>query len=605
MPYEDSGRRAQTTRYLASLPRQTGRIVLKLDIRNGNEFNAATMTPTSKAFLLLSLATLYTSSTASTANPRPRGVGPEFAKYYKDASTFTCISNPSIKLPFSAVNDNYCDCPDGSDEPGTSACSFISSLSPSFVSDPGDETSNRTSALPGFYCKNKGHKPAYLPFQRVNDAVCDYDICCDGSDEWEQPGGLKCENKCKEIGKEWRKQEEARQKSLNAAMKKRKELVQKASRLKKEVEGRIKDLEVEIQASEIKVKDLQKELDQVRARDRGKAAKGKKQGKVNVLAGLAKNRVEELRTSLIDVRLQKDRLHDRLVALEGILSKFKEEYNPNFNDEGVKRAVRSWEDYVATGYEDNTGPYQDLDEVTKPDGPDSGINWEQWENEQDEIEIPLVYKLAAYLPPSVASYIEDTLADLRSFLVLNGILAETDSDVSESQAVRDARDRLSAAESSLDKLRNSVRDHKTDLAKDFGKDSVFRALKGSCISKDSGEYNYELCWMDRTTQKSKKGRGDTNMGNFNKITFVTVDEATASGQIVPREKVALQFMNGQTCWNGPARSTKVVLDCGENDEIVKVTEDEKCVYSMYVTTPAVCELISSDEKNMSGGKDEL
>jgi protein kinase C substrate 80K-H len=30
------------------------------------------------------------------------------------------------------------------------------------------------------------------------------------------------------------------------------------------------------------------------------------------------------------------------------------------------------------------------------------------------------------------------------------------------------------------------------------------------------------------------------------------------------------------------------LECGEENEILKVTEDEKCVYSMVVTTPAVC-----------------
>jgi len=38
------------------------------------------------------------------------------AKYYKAADTFVCINNPNIKISASSVNDDVCDCPDGSDE---------------------------------------------------------------------------------------------------------------------------------------------------------------------------------------------------------------------------------------------------------------------------------------------------------------------------------------------------------------------------------------------------------------------------------------------------------------------------------------------------------
>ena len=52
------------------------------------------------------------------STPPLRGVDPALAKFY-DASqeSFACLDR-SRKVSFSSVNDNYCDCLDGSDEPG-------------------------------------------------------------------------------------------------------------------------------------------------------------------------------------------------------------------------------------------------------------------------------------------------------------------------------------------------------------------------------------------------------------------------------------------------------------------------------------------------------
>lgn len=113
---------------------------------------------------------------------------------------------------------------------------------------------------------------------------------------------------------------------------------------------------------------------------------GKGKGKVNALSNLAKARVDELRNALVDVRRQRNEARERVKELEDILAKFKVEYNPNFNDEGVKRAVRSYEDYAAReqGTEVANGAVdRDLDEIAKVDDEDSGINWEHWESEED------------------------------------------------------------------------------------------------------------------------------------------------------------------------------------------------------------------------------
>jgi protein kinase C substrate 80K-H len=96
------------------------------------------------------------------------------------------------------------------------------------------------------------------------------------------------------------------------------------------------------------------------------------------------------------------------------------------------------------------------------------------------------------------------------------------------------------------------------------------------------------------------------MGNFVRIDKVMVDDALpADGRgLGSGERVALRYENGQHCWNGPHRSTLVVLACAEKDEIWKIAEEEKCVYRMEVGTPAVCE-DNGKGKGKGGARDEL
>lgn len=76
------------------------------------------------------------------------------APLYDPEKEFKCFDG-SRTLPFSYVNDDYCDCPDASDEPGTSAC-------PSGF----------------FHCTNAGHLPLNIPSSRVNDGICGkYPLC--------------------------------------------------------------------------------------------------------------------------------------------------------------------------------------------------------------------------------------------------------------------------------------------------------------------------------------------------------------------------------------------------------------------------------------------
>lgn len=138
---------------------------------------------------------------------------------YDPQKDFSCLDGSKL-IPFSFVNDDYCDCKDGSDEPGTSACTRGT-----------------------FYCLNAGHISAYILSSRVNDGICD---CCDGSDE----SGKQCTNTCEEMGRAAREEAERQAKLAKEGYQKRLDLVSKGKSFKKEKEEERTRLDAERKMAE-------------------------------------------------------------------------------------------------------------------------------------------------------------------------------------------------------------------------------------------------------------------------------------------------------------------------------------------------------------------
>eukprot|EP01129_Flabellula_baltica_P013872 TRINITY_DN652_c0_g2_i1.p1 TRINITY_DN652_c0_g2~~TRINITY_DN652_c0_g2_i1.p1 ORF type:complete len:366 (+),score=55.05 TRINITY_DN652_c0_g2_i1:410-1507(+) len=113
---------------------------------------------------------LYLFITFVLSHKHDHGINPSQLFLYQ-GDHFVC--DGGVLISIESVNDDYCDCQDGSDEPGTSACKEGV-----------------------FYCRNEGFYPESIYASLVNDGVCD---CCDGSDEYLT--GL-CPNTCQALGRE-------------------------------------------------------------------------------------------------------------------------------------------------------------------------------------------------------------------------------------------------------------------------------------------------------------------------------------------------------------------------------------------------------------------
>ena len=205
-------------------------------------------------------------------------------------------------------------------------------------------------------------------------------------EEYSGVGGISCPNKCAEIGKEWRRVEAEKKRALDNAGVQRVEMVKQAKNARRDVEARVAELRGEVTALEAKRIELQDKLDEAESLERRKVARGGASGgKLGELLDMSKNRVDELRETLELVMKQRDEARGKVAELEGVLKRFREEYNPNFNDAGVKQAAKSWDDYAAKIAAELAPIISDKEilDVLAEDGENSGINWKDFEVEEE------------------------------------------------------------------------------------------------------------------------------------------------------------------------------------------------------------------------------
>jgi len=170
------------------------------------------------AMAMLLLAVVASASEAGETTLR--GVRKRDMHLY-NVERFKCRGSERI-IPPSLINDDFCDCEDGSDEPGTNAC-----------------------ANGVFYCQNKGHVGQDIPSSRVNDGICD---CCDGSDEY--AGASQCSNTCDEAGREERERKEREMAAVEAGSAIKQEWIARAKVTVAERASKLAALQAELSAHE-------------------------------------------------------------------------------------------------------------------------------------------------------------------------------------------------------------------------------------------------------------------------------------------------------------------------------------------------------------------
>ncbi|XP_066306125.1 glucosidase 2 subunit beta-like isoform X2 [Miscanthus floridulus] len=556
------------------------------------------------------------------------GIPPQDEAYYR-SGVIKCRDG-SGRFSRDQLNDDFCDCPDGTDEPGTSACPEAK-----------------------FYCKNSGHTPVMIFSSRVNDGICD---CCDGSDEYDS--NVTCKNTCWEAGKVAReklkkkvatykngvviwKQEVERAKEAFAKdeaelaklkgeekilqglvdkLKEQKRLIEKAEeeeRLRKEKEEkRIKE-EAEKQATVEKgAPDASQDVDSKETQDHVQEDENKVAEQHDGHATDHDNHVTESGASAEQHgSVSKDGISaetgtvDELPQKESAAPTLEKDLSSD-NPEGLSReelgrmvASRWTGESVNEVSKDDKKGHEDEQEIPEP----------AEEALEDELEIPEPaeenyggyhseveddrhkYEDEEFDHESEDEYVDDHDDHVESYrsdddqkdLTEPGHASwldkiqqtvqnvfqkfnffKTPVDLSEASRVRKEYD---DASSKLSKIQSKISSLAEKLKHDFGKDKEFYSFYDQCFETKEGKYTYKVCAYKKASQA--EGHSSTNLGRWDKF-----EESYR----------VMHFSNGDKCWNGPDRSLKVRLRCGLSNELNDVDEPSRCEYVAVLSTPAVC-----------------
>ncbi|XP_071144093.1 glucosidase 2 subunit beta-like isoform X3 [Mytilus edulis] len=494
------------------------------------------------------LAQLLCSSITNATIGRPRGVSISMASLYQPAEdgTFTCLDGSS-KIPYEYVNDDYCDCNDGTDEPGTSAC-------------PNGK----------FHCTNAGYVPSNILSSRVNDGVCD---CCDGTDE--DAGRIECVNNCKELGKKLKEEQDRTRKLQQEGFEKQKTFSDEGKRVHEEKIARQAELEKERETLEVTVKDL--ETAKLEAESPETEAKDKHQKAWDELKAERQAKKEVEAASLAFKEL--DTNGDNSIDLQEIIAhpEFDIDSNSVVSEEEAKEHLEDKESVDHDTFTKDIWPHvkdiykKPTTEEPPPEvDPSTEARGEEDQTEQQTVPtVPITDRIEGE---------PELILDKPSEEKDEDSMPEYDEETKKLiEAADEARKNYDEANSKLKELDNELSSIKSYLEQDYGPNREYAILQDQCFEYTDREYTYKYCPFSKGSQRPKNGGHETSLGNWGNWAGPEND------------KYSIQlYEKGQNCWNGPDRSVKVHLKCGLEHRLLSSSEPSRCEYAFEFETPCRC-----------------
>jgi protein kinase C substrate 80K-H len=538
-----------------------------------------------------------------------RGIAPHLQGKYQQ-ETFLCDNNQR-KISSASINDGYCDCTDGTDEPGTSACLTGS-----------------------FYCVNKGYKPLTITSSRVDDGICD---CCDGSDE-----GIfvKCSDRCQEMAELQRSEQNRIVNTFKTGNQLRKlweesaraQLQQEASQVPdpmvtNKLRDQIAEVEATIQKKEYEVQELQAKVE--------KDVKNKIFRLLKVSSESANyNYLAQFLSSLTKA------LHFDEIQLNNYLSdhptpvKLTEEHEGEGEGEGddYEFAGVTEEGSGSTGehhsqdsnnnnndnQNNQSGNYCDLVDITN--NPHFQVICESHQTPQakQDTMLSILYSVikdnrAYYETMLLLGYyrlhhtfvgaedfvknhmqqfgqdacpeefaplgtthceIKELLKDFYNHLTGNSEKISLEEKI---RVVKDEKNKLTQELNNLENTEQAIARAKENLEK-YQAALQFFHLKGQNVEVNDGKFSYTVSILENVKQKEIGGYNTVLLGDYSSI-----EESNEFGF-----SYKMKFVNGQHCHAFGARSADVTVVCGEKNVLKSAQEPSTCFYSLLMESPAAC-----------------